>query len=206
MLSDAREPGKGGEAHQGLGVAGAAAEGGERRRPAVKGLGLSRREVMPGCSKLLGSTDRRVVLLRSWRRDQRDRSGTGGEQLPRRRAYPRRRSSQIPVSTGMEDASTARGLTLALRRSSCGGLRWRDCSGSACPRRRGSAPSRGKAAAAIRVSWGSAVGMRWVQGCRRGLRRAGPGISGYGCGGGDPELTAVHRRGRCGNRVAGGGG
>jgi hypothetical protein len=36
---------------------------------------------MQGCSWLLDSTNQRVVLLRSRRRGQRDRSGTGGEQL-----------------------------------------------------------------------------------------------------------------------------
>jgi hypothetical protein len=43
---------------------------------------------MQGCPRLLDSMDRCVVLLRSRRRDQRDRSGTGGEQLQRRVDLP----------------------------------------------------------------------------------------------------------------------
>jgi hypothetical protein len=39
--SSAKELGEGGEAHQGLGVAGAAAEEGRRRRPAAEMIGCS---------------------------------------------------------------------------------------------------------------------------------------------------------------------
>jgi hypothetical protein len=55
---------------------------------------------MQGCSRLLGSMDQRVVLLRSRRRGQRDRSGTGGEQLQRR--------VDLPVAAFRENPSACR--------------------------------------------------------------------------------------------------
>jgi hypothetical protein len=51
------------EAHQGVVEAGAAADGGSRRRPAAEGIGLSRGNVMPGVSGLLITGDRRVKVL-----------------------------------------------------------------------------------------------------------------------------------------------
>jgi hypothetical protein len=63
MISGARAPRKGVEAHQGLGVAGAAAEGGRRRGPAAETVRCSRGGVLPRLSGLLGTGDRRVKVL-----------------------------------------------------------------------------------------------------------------------------------------------
>jgi hypothetical protein len=54
-------------------------------------------EIDAACSGLLSSTGWRVESLRSHWRGQPGRSGTGGGQLPRRRAHLRQRPSQIPA-------------------------------------------------------------------------------------------------------------
>jgi hypothetical protein len=82
------------------------------RASALKSHGGARAEVGDkigaGCSGFLSSTGRRVESLRSDWRGQIDRSGTDGGQMPRRRAYPRRRPSQIPACAMMK--AEVRGL------------------------------------------------------------------------------------------------
>jgi hypothetical protein len=68
--------------------AGAAAEGGSRRRPAAEGIGLSREGVMQGRFKLLITLDRLKGSLRRCTRGQHGQRPDDGEKSTWRSSLP----------------------------------------------------------------------------------------------------------------------